>query len=101
MRAIVFLLAIDSLGLAQVVGAYRGQQGPSRIPSPPPPPPAARRVVQPRFWGGWGGGFGTNPQVVVVERPEAKPEKEDKLKELVVSPTYQKEKIQPKLIEIP
>ena len=33
--------------------------------------------------------------------PALLPAKEDKLKELIVSPTYQKDKITPKMIEIP
>lgn len=54
-----------------------------------------------RVRGPVGGGFIHNSmyETVVVEAAPAA--KEDKLKELIVSPTYQKDKITPKLIEIP
>ena len=58
------------------------------------------------FVGGFGGGIGFGGFInsvayesAVVEAPL--PAKEDKLKELIVSPTYQKDKITPKMIEIP
>lgn len=54
-----------------------------------------------RVRGPVGGGFihnSTYETVVVEAAPVAK---EDKLKELIVSPTYQKDKITPKLIEVP
>lgn len=58
------------------------------------------------FADGFGGGIGFGGFInsvayesAVVEAPL--PAKEDKLKELIVSPTYQKDKITPKMIEIP
>ena len=58
------------------------------------------------FAGGFGGGIGFGGfinsvayEIALVEAPL--PAKEDKLKELIVSPTYQKDKITPKMIEIP
>lgn len=58
-----------------------------------------RPIRRPR--GYIGGGYIGNStyETVVVETPV--PAKEDKLKELIVSPTYQKETITPKMIEIP
>jgi hypothetical protein len=45
-----------------------------------------------------GAGFGTQ-EIVVVEKQA--PVKEDPLKDLIVSPVYQRDKITPKMIEIP
>ena len=63
----------------------------------------ARVVAQPRVARtrlGRGGGFygGHAVQEVIVEAP---PPKEDPLKDLVISPVYQRDKITPKMIEIP
>jgi hypothetical protein len=48
-----------------------------------------------------GGGvfFGGNTHEVIVQTPA--PVKEDPLKDLVISPVYQRDKITPKMIEIP
>jgi len=48
-----------------------------------------------------GGGvfLGGNTHEVIIEVPA--PVKEDPLKNLVISPVYQREKISPKMIEIP
>ncbi len=58
-----------------------------------------RTLRRPRGYVGGGYIGNSTHETVVVET--AVPEKEDKLKELIVSPTYQKETITPKLIEIP
>ncbi len=59
-----------------------------------------RRPVRRPHGYGWGGFINYSAyETVVVEA--AAPAKEDKLKELIVSPTYQKEKFTPKMIEIP
>ncbi len=50
---------------------------------------------------GWGGFINNYSAYETVVVEAAAPAKEDKLKELIVSPTYQKEKITPKMIEIP
>lgn len=62
-------------------------------------PLGMRPVRRPHGYGG--GGFIHNSvyETVVVEA--ASPEKEDKLKELIISPTYKQEKLTPKMIEIP
>jgi len=53
------------------------------------------------LWIGVGGGVisETRSQVLNPEPPPAP--KEDKLKELIISPVYQREKISPRMIEIP
>ncbi|GAB4416410.1 MAG: hypothetical protein OHK0021_22740 [Bryobacter sp.] len=110
------LLVIGCLGLAalaaegQIRGNYKGRlAGPEpgtqvdRAPRERAPRGRAfprGRAVLPWWAGGWGGGQERAPERR--ERVEAKePAKEDKLKELVVSPVYEKPKVNPKLIEIP
>ncbi|MCX6611845.1 MAG: hypothetical protein NTW74_13445 [Acidobacteria bacterium] len=58
--------------------------------------PRAQRTTRLR---GGGGYFGGGTHEVIVETPA--PIKEDPLKDLVISPVYQREKITPKMIEIP
>lgn len=58
------------------------------------------------FADGFGGGIGFGGFINSVAYESSlvettPPAKEDKLKELIVSPTYQKDKITPKMIEIP
>lgn len=63
-------------------------------------------------WGGrrwvgggwWGGGYWGNDSAARQSTPsvgEAKAPKEDKLKELIISPVYEPAKVNPKMIEIP
>ena len=113
MKLVVLLLSVLSLE-AQMRGGFRGAPAPVRVGTPgprayPAAAPGQRPGVHPRpgaglyprrvlLGGGYYGGGYTN-QVLVEEVKAAPPE--DKLKELVVSPVYQKENISPKLIEIP
>ncbi len=57
-----------------------------------PRSPRAGRLIGGIFFGG-------NTHEVIVQVPT--PVKEDPLKDLVISPVYQREKISPKMIEIP
>lgn len=72
------------------------------------PKPAARGPVGPgwggRRWvgGGWWGGGYWRDSVPARTSGEKKAEaKEDKLKELIISPVYEPAKVNPKMIEIP
>lgn len=64
------------------------------------------RSSRPGFWGGgWGGSWASGsqagPESGSARETAPKPAAEDKLKELIVSPVYQPDKVNPKLIEIP
>lgn len=69
---------------------------------PPPAAPKARPIVRTPRRGGylpWGGGqMNSAPKEVYVEVPVPA---SGTPKDLVVSPTYEKPKIQPKMVEIP
>jgi hypothetical protein len=58
-----------------------------------------RRWVGGGWWGG--GGYWGNPSHEGPAAPEQVAPKEDKLKELIVSPVYEPAKVNPKMIEIP
>ena len=66
------------------------------------PKPAATRVPRVIRHGGYnsGGYYNRHSTEVLVQQAAPAP-REDKLQELVISPTYKKDKISPKLIEIP
>ncbi len=116
MRTVVVLVvlggALSSMG--QISGGWQGQprssappalrgsqqEGSARGGSHPAPVRGPRRGAWTGVWGGgWWGGAGA-----AESRPkeEAKPAaKEDRLKELIISPTYEAPKVNPKMIEIP
>ncbi len=60
---------------------------------------SGQRVQRIRRFRGAGLVLGGNTHEVIVEAPA--PVKEDPLKDLVISPVYQRDKITPKMIEIP
>jgi hypothetical protein len=75
--------------------------GPGLRPNPPSRSTTQTFPRNRRLRGGGGGGvfFEGNTREVIVE--SSAPVKEDPLKDLVISPVYQRETITPKMIEIP
>ena len=82
------------------LAAQAHKSAPSKLSTAPKP--AATRVPRVIGHGGYNGSGYYNRQSTekLVQETAATPP-EDKLHELVVSPTYEKDKISPKLIEIP
>ncbi len=74
---------------------------PPKLTTAPAPKPAATRVPRGIRHGGYIGGYYNRYSTEVLVQEPAPAPREDKLHELVVSPTYEKDKISPKLIEIP
>jgi hypothetical protein len=72
--------------------------GPGLRPNPPARSTTQSMQRNRRLRGG-GVFFGGNTHEVIVQTPA--PVKEDPLKDLVISPVYQRDKITPKMIEIP
>ena len=82
------------------LAAQAHKSAPSKLSTAPKP--AATRVPRVIRQGGYnGGGYHNRHSTEKLVQETAATPPEDKLHELVVSPTYEKDKISPKLIEIP
>jgi hypothetical protein len=99
-------MRIYALILGTALSAFaQGSNQTAPMPNPYGPglrPSAPRQTVAPRLpRNRMGGGvfLGGGSTEVIVVAPT--PVKEDPLKDLVISPVYQKDKITPKMIEIP
>ncbi|WP_031500752.1 hypothetical protein [Bryobacter aggregatus] len=96
-----------TLFLLLSVEASAANRGAAPKISGPPPAPTHQnrsiRTVRPyrRAYGLGYGGFYNSTSIERIPAEPASPLPEDKLHELVVSPTYKQDKITPKMIEIP
>lgn len=109
----ILLIAIACLpGSAQISGGIRGgvhgkapviaiQHGAAPRQSPQSHVARNQRAAGRYIGGGYGSGYYNQREIQIVETEAGAPTRQDRLQELVVSPTYQKDKISPKLIEIP
>ncbi len=76
--------------------------GPAARSNPRPTVPVRQPVGRPFRGRGIGGGWWIGNSVSQTETPApAEPPKQDPLRELVISPVYEKPKFTPKMIEIP
>lgn len=103
-----FVLAAGLFAQAGIGGPPSGNRSALSV-TPSSPKPAARGPIGPGWgrqaWlgGGWwgGGGYWGHPAPARSASEPKEERKEDKLKELIISPVYQPAKVNPKMIEIP